>query len=136
MTETGPKRPWLAALLAFVYPGLGHVYLREWLRAILWFGLVVSSTSLLVGDGIIPSELSLEAFAATYQAMPLDASIALVAITALSMADAYWMASKGNRTTEVVEGTSCPHCGKELDDDLTFCHWCTTRLKPVEADEN
>ena len=136
MTETGPKRPWLAALLAFIYPGLGHVYLREWLRAVLWFGLVVSTTTLLVGEGVVPDEFSLDALTAAYQAMTMEASIALVAITALSMADAYWMASKRNRATEVVEGATCPHCGKELDEDLTFCHWCTTRLEPVDADDS
>lgn len=32
------KRLWLASALAVIYPGLGHVYLREWLRALLWFG--------------------------------------------------------------------------------------------------
>jgi hypothetical protein len=24
--------------------------------------------------------------------------------------------------------TECPECGKELDPDLDFCPWCTTRL--------
>ncbi|MFC6862383.1 DUF6677 family protein [Halomicroarcula sp. GCM10025817] len=136
MSETGRKRPWLAALLAFVYPGLGHVYLREWLRAILWFGLVVSTTTLLVGGDVMPDELSIEAFVAASQALPLEASIALLAITALSMADAYWMATQENRATEVVEGDTCPNCGQELDEDLEFCHWCTTRLQPADSEHD
>ena len=136
MSETGRKRPWLAALLAFVYPGLGHVYLREWLRAILWFGLVVSTTTLLVGGDVMPDELSIEAFVAASQALPLEASIALLAITVLSMADAYWMATQENQATEVVEGDTCPNCGQELDDDLEFCHWCTPRLQPADTEHD
>lgn len=139
MTDTGRKRPWLAALLAFIYPGLGHVYLREWLRAILWFGLVFSTTTLLVGDSAMAplnDGLSVEALVAVSGNIPLEASVALFLITALSMADAFYMATRGNTETEIVEGAKCPHCGKELEDDLDFCHWCTTKLdQPVEDDE-
>ena len=134
MTETGRKRPWLAVVLAFIYPGLGHVYLREWLRAVLWFGLVVSTTTLLVGEEVLPDSFTLDALVAASRAMPLEASISLLAITVLSMADAYWMAARGNRTAEVVSGQTCPVCGKELDEDLDFCHWCTTELKRVEPE--
>ena len=31
------------------------------------------------------------------------------------------------RTTTDVDA-ECPECGKELDPDLDFCPWCTTRL--------
>lgn len=27
---------------------------------------------------------------------------------------------------------SCPNCGKELDPELDFCPWCTTRLDPAD----
>jgi hypothetical protein len=139
MTDTGRKRPWLAAILAFIYPGLGHVYLREWLRAVLWFGLVVSTTTLLIDESVaapLSDGLSVEALLTVSQSIPLGASVALFAITALSMVDAFWMATRGNEQTEVVEGAACPHCGKELEDDLDFCHWCTTRLeRPDERDE-
>jgi len=139
MSDTGRKRPWLAALLAFVYPGLGHVYLREWLRAVLWFGLVFSTTALLLGDSVmapLDDGITVEGLVTVSQNVPLEASLALFAITALSMADAFWMATRGNTEAEVVEGMQCPNCGKELEGDLDFCHWCTTRLDgPVEPEE-
>jgi hypothetical protein len=44
------------------------------------------------------------------------------------MLDAYCVAKRGNEQTAVMEGTDCPHCGKEVDPDLDFCHWCTERI--------
>ena len=138
MTQTDHKRPWLAAALAFLYPGLGHVYLREWLRAALWFSLVISSMAFLVGDSVsapLESGVTVDSVLAALQSIPLEANLALLAITILSMADAYWMATRENAVTDIVEGAKCPNCGKELDDDIDFCHWCTTELEgPVDAD--
>jgi len=139
MTDTGRKRPWLAALLAFVYPGLGHVYLREWLRAILWFGLVFSTTTLLVSDSVVAplSEgVSVETVLTVTQNVPIEVSLVLLVITVVSMADAFYMATRENDQAAVVEGAKCPHCGKELEDNLDFCHWCTTKLdRSVNPDE-
>lgn len=135
MTDTGRKRPWLAAMLAFIYPGLGHVYLREWLRAVLWFGLVFSTSTLLIDETAmapLDSGVTLEGVVAVSQNIPLEASVALLMITLLSMADAFWMATRENTETEVAEGSTCPHCGKELDEDIDFCHWCTTELNETE----
>jgi hypothetical protein len=130
------KRPWLAALLAFLYPGLGHVYLREWLRALVWFFLVVTSSTLLVPDGAVPEGLSVEAFATAAAGIPPEAALALVSITFFSMVDAYWVAKRRNERAAVVEGTTCPHCGKDVDPDLDFCHWCTERVVPeTETDD-
>lgn len=134
--DTDQKRPWLAAVLALVSPGLGHVYLREWFRALLWFGLVVSTTSLLVPESAlsatVPSAMTVDAvvdaFVAASEAVRFRTQLALFGITTLSMADAYWMATAGNRRAAADAGTVCPSCGKELDDDLSFCHWCTTEL--------
>ena len=135
---TDHKRPWLAAALAFLYPGLGHVYLREWLRAALWFSLVISSMAFLVGDSVsapLESGVTVESATAALHAVPMEANLALLAITVLSMADAYWMATRENEMTDVIEGAKCPTCGKELDEDIDFCHWCTTKLEqPVEAE--
>jgi len=138
MTDTGRKRPWLAALLAFIYPGLGHVYLREWLRALLWFGLVFSTTTLLIDDSLmapLSDGVSVDALLTVTRNVPMEASVVLFAITAFSMADAFYMATRGNAEAEVAEGATCPHCGKELEDDLDFCHWCTTELdRPAEPE--
>ena len=139
MTDTGRKRPWLAALLAFIYPGLGHLYLREWLRAILWFGLVFSTTTLLISDSVVAplsDGFSLEAVLSVTQNVPTEVSLVLFVITAVSMADAFYMATRENDQAAVVEGANCPHCGKELADNLDFCHWCTTKLdQPAEPEE-
>jgi len=126
---TSEKRPWLAALLAFVHPGLGHVYLREWARALLWFGLVLTSASLLVPASAAPAELSLEAFRTASQAVDPATVFVLAGITALSMIDAYWIANRSSQG-EGAEGDSatCPNCGKEIDSDIDFCHWCTTEF--------
>jgi len=125
-------------MLAFV-PGVGHAYLREWFRAILWFGLVVSTFTLLLDEAAVAplaESASVESLLAFAQLVPLEAWVALVAVTLLSMADAFWMATRENVQQQVVEGSTCPHCGMELDEDLTFCHWCTTRLeRPAEDDD-
>jgi hypothetical protein len=125
------KRPWLAAALAFVYPGLGHVYLREWLRALVWFGLVVTSSTLLVPESAVPGGFSVNAFVEAARAIPIEAGIALLSITLFSMIDAYWMAKRTNDAAAVEAGTTCPHCGKDVDEDIDFCHWCTEPLEPA-----
>ena len=33
---------------------------------------------------------------------------------------------------ELPDGVDCPHCGRETDPDLDFCHWCTERLPGAE----
>lgn len=131
MQGTARKRPWLAALLAFIHPGLGHVYLREWVRALLWFGLVLTTASLLVPQGIVPETTSIESFMQMSQQLPTEAVLGLVTITILSMVDAYWMASRSNEQQHKEEtGARCPTCGRDVDEDLDFCHWCTTELNP------
>lgn len=122
------KRPWLAALLAIVYPGLGHLYLREWLRALMWFGLIVSSVWLLFPQ---PEAVSVDAYLAAASAVPLEVSLALLLLSVLSVYDAYRLAREANRTVAVTgqDGqVQCPHCGKEVEADLDFCHWCTEPL--------
>ena len=130
MSHSQEKRPWLAALLALPVPGLGHVYLREWLRAALWFGLVVSVAWLLVPASVYAeADLTVESLLAASRGVPTEANVAILFVTSLSMLDAYMMASQGNREQAIEEGTTCPHCGRELDEDLEFCHWCTAELE-------
>lgn len=135
MQGTERKRPWLAALLAFIHPGLGHVYLREWLRALLWFGLVLSTASFLVPEGIVPETVTMESLMQMSRALPAEAVLALATITIMSMVDAYWMASQRNQEHEQAQaGTRCPNCGRDVDEDLDFCHWCTTKLDDAESE--
>lgn len=45
-----PRRSaFAAAFLSFLFPGLGHAYLRRWLRALLWAALPILSIALLGG---------------------------------------------------------------------------------------
>lgn len=136
MPGTDRKRPWLAALLTFVYPGLGHAYLREWVRALLWFGTVLAAVSVLIPSGIVPETMSVDAVTRMYTQFPTEAMAALTVITFMSMVDAYWMATRRNQHQEKQdEGLRCPTCGRDVDEDIDFCHWCTTRLDTEETDE-
>lgn len=133
MSHTGEKRPWLAAVLALITPGLGHLYLREWVRAFLWFGLILSTAMVLIPESVFQAELTMQGLLQASQNVPTRANLAIAGVTALSMADAYWMATKGNKARAVEQGRSCPHCGKELENmELEFCHWCTEPIEPVE----
>ncbi len=123
------KRPWLAVFLAALGTGFGHLYLRRWARAIGWVVVAVGAVVLLV------PEAALEAFALGGEFAWLDIA-PLVIVSAVSALDAYQLAVVNNyvvRTHERTAGAiqSCPECGRPLDDDLEFCHWCSVRLPEV-----
>ncbi|MBZ6494733.1 zinc ribbon domain-containing protein [Natrinema longum] len=137
---------WLRALLAaglsVIMPGAGHVLVRDWLRAALFAGLFLSVSAFflpidqLTAAGPITSYD--EAFEqATIMAEETDvmAQFFLSFIALFAAVDSAFRAlgylPGGN--TETDEST-CPECGKEIDEDLAFCHWCTTRLEPAEPE--
>jgi hypothetical protein len=130
-SDSTGKRPWLAALLSVLYPGLGHVYLRLWGRALLWFLSIVTATALLVPPEVYPSTLSVSAAMDAARALPLTVSLTILLMTLLNVLDAYMMAKRGKTSgTEGPEGeATCPNCGKEVDEELDFCQWCTTELE-------
>ena len=132
MAKTAENRPWLAAVLSFLAPGLGHFYLREWVRGILWFGLITVASSILVPDLSAPVALTADSILATSEElsamMSWDAKIALIGVLLLSVADAHRIAIQANTNAAIEEGEKCPHCGKPADEDIDFCHWCTTPL--------
>jgi len=152
--STSRKRPWLAALLAALVTGLGHLYLRRWRRAVGWLVVLFGVTALLVDPA------TLDALASGEAVNP--AEIAPVLITgSLSILDAYVLARAHNSTREattrasvapdgttpegaVAEGVTsdgasgdgerpnCPYCKRELDPELDFCHWCNSELEVGE----
>ena len=137
MTHTkSEKRPWLGALLAFLLPGLGHVYLREWLRSLMWFGFVVSAVVLFVpvpesAMTAAESGSMQTAWAAAVEAtedLPLEALLPIMVVRVFSAIDAYWLALKSPSKETEADGEECPACGKTVDEDLDFCQWCTTPL--------
>ena len=138
---TRRKRPWIAVLLAFLYPGLGHLYLRRWKRALFWFGLIVVVIMFLIPDSATPASVTLDSLFAAAEAIPVRVSLLILALSLLSVLDAYRLATRVNEmarpATEQHEDRQleeCPSCGKELDEDLDFCPWCTERL--VEPDDD
>lgn len=137
VNERATKRPWFAAVLALLVPGLGHVYIRRWARAILWFGLHFAATQFFLSAEALPESLSVEAFSAMSSALPGRVVILMITIVVLNVVDAYLMARRQNRTLarRGPDGVdTCPTCGKELDPDLDFCHWCTTEIEAEISD--
>ncbi len=140
-SELSNKRPWLAVILTIVIPGLGHLYLRLWKRALLWLGLSLLASVLFVPDGVVPESFSVEGFLEVSQTVPTEGAVVVLAVSAFCMLDVYLMARYLNsQSTQTAEGTqsrqqNCPNCGKELDPDITFCHWCTTELETDELEE-
>ncbi len=132
------KRPWLAALLAFVYPGMGHAYLRQWLRALLWFGFAVATAIAFIPPDTFQAVEAGGGFAAysdAVEGLGTDVVLPILIVQACNIVDAYWSALRGNRasarTSSGDDGTRCPHCRRSIDDDLDFCHWCTN---PIDTD--
>ncbi|MFC6767911.1 zinc ribbon domain-containing protein [Natrinema soli] len=132
----------LAAGLSVLMPGAGHVLVRDWLRAAAFAGLFLTASALflpidqLTAAGPMTSvDQALEQ--ATVMAENTDpmAQFLLSFIALFAAIDATFRAlgySSGGDTD--ADGQTCPECGKEIDDDLEFCHWCTTRLEPVEPE--
>ncbi len=147
MSGTGP-RPWLAGLLALIYPGLGHVYVRSWGRALLWFALSIATTLFVVPDEVAetadPIANPMAASEAIVSQTPTLGVVSILLVIAFSMVDAYLTARRAGESTAADEETApsesetpqtCPECGREVDPDLSFCHWCSAEL-PENEDES
>lgn len=142
-SERSSKRPWLAAALSVLIPGLGHLYLRLWGRALLWLGLSMLASFLVFPGGSLPSSASVEAILNASESLSLEATVLVFGVSMLCVIDAYIMAQRINelvtRTRRISAGeslTRCPNCGKELDPDIEFCHWCTAELEPLGEQES
>ncbi|MFB6146257.1 MAG: zinc ribbon domain-containing protein [Halobacteriaceae archaeon] len=134
----------VAAVLAFLYPGLGHLYLREWLRALSWFGLAIATAAIVIPDAVVTAfdQRGLQGLYEASRSLPLRTVVPLFAVRLLNVLDAY-LTGVGHAPFATPSGTespadhpaTCPECGKDLDDDLDFCPWCTTRLDGGDGDE-
>ena len=93
MTDRSRRRPWLAALLAFVVSGLGHAYLRHWARAFAWYAAVTATLVFFVPDAAVDRLVSGDP--------PPVADIGpAVVVVAASVIDAYVLAHRNNRELE------------------------------------
>lgn len=135
MSGDARKRPWLAAALSVVYPGLGHLYLRAWFRAALWITLVYATVAAVVPETAIATAdgggaaAALDAALRTARNLPTESSLSLFAVSAFSVIDAYWLALRRRRRQEEGTADRCPDCGREVEDeDLAFCQWCAAPL--------
>lgn len=136
MATNRNHRPWLAVLLAVVQPGLGHIYLREWIRALTWFVLWLATVMLLVpfayaNGGSAGAVETVRAILTAFDEVPLAGRLTLLAVTSFSAFDAYWLATRNRAAASEV--ARCPNCGKEVDESLEFCHWCTESLPNESA---
>lgn len=134
------RRSIIASVLAFVYPGLGHVYLRAWLRAIAWFGLALITAAMVVPESAIEAFQTggVSGLFEASQTFPVEVTLSLLVVRLLNVIDAYLTGLQTQESSqqgeEAAETANCPECGRELDEDLDFCPWCTTRLD--EGDES
>jgi drug/metabolite transporter (DMT)-like permease len=133
------RRAILAALIGVLgasvgVAGAGHVYLREWRRAVAWFTFVLGVGLVLLS--VFTDPVSIVNTDPTD--VPTTVTAPLFFLLFLSSLDAYYVASRGvQREGDGDGGTKCPHCGGELDPDVAFCPWCATELdgRTVRVDE-
>lgn len=126
MTAREGKRPWLAATLGVLSPGLGHAYLRQWGRGALWFAAGAVAASMLLPVGVPPAE-GVEAVVRAAGSLSTEAKVGLLSVSYLGALDAYWQALR-DRNAEEAAGERCPECGRAREADVEFCEWCATRL--------
>ncbi len=125
-------------MLGLVYPGLGHVYLRRWLRALAWFVLAAATAALVVPPSAFEAfdANGVEGLLEASESFGLEVTLSLLAVRALNVADAYLVAVRdaaAKAAAEAMAGEAaaenCPNCGGELDAELDFCPWCTMRFE-------
>lgn len=101
--------------------GAGHVYLREWRRAIAWFTFVI-------GVGLVLLSMFADPAAASLGTLPAEVTVPIITLLFLSALDAYRVAFfRGRQSAE--DAPVCPACGGNLDYQLTFCPWCATEIE-------
>ncbi|MFC4408728.1 zinc ribbon domain-containing protein [Haloarchaeobius iranensis] len=123
----GRTRRLVAVLLSFLFPGLGHVYVRRFRRG-LGFAATAVGVVLLLGPAIPTSGPVVERALAAWESASFGVNVALSAVEFAAMLDVYLL----ERSTDDPDTTaSCPNCGRELDEALSFCPWCAHEL-PTE----
>ncbi|ELZ27248.1 hypothetical protein C474_17919 [Halogeometricum pallidum JCM 14848] len=102
--------------------GAGHVYLREWRRAVSWFTFVVGAGLILLSVFADPTAVTLS----TLDEIPPEVTGPLFVLLFLSTFDAYYVAARGGVGDAEPR---CPVCRGELDPQVTFCPWCATEFE-------
>ncbi len=135
MAQVRRRRPWIAAVLGFIFTGVGHIYLRRWLRGAAWFMAALAS-SFFVPEAAVEAttQAATTAFtnpqAAQSMTLPIKELLPIYAVITASIIDAYIIAKMNNQLVEEIEQgvRRCPSCAKKIDDSVNFCQWCGTDL--------
>jgi hypothetical protein len=134
------RRGLLAAVLGFLFPGLGHAYLRAWLRAAAWFLLALATAALVVPESAYTAFQTegMQGLLDATESFGPEVTLSLLAVRVFNVVDAYLVAVQQSSPSQPAPGDddvpACPSCGKELDEDIDFCPWCTQRLEPADGD--
>lgn len=132
---------WLRALaaagLSLVFPGAGHALLRDWVRAGLFASLFVATTVFFVPVHLVTPEMSVGEVSRIVVENTAEPTQFLLAFLALFCAIDAGVCAVGapQGANRADDAPTCPSCGEPLDEELSFCHWCTTRLESTETGE-
>ena len=131
---------WLRALaaagLSMVLPGAGHALIRDWIRALLFAGIAISAMALLLPFETLADAGSVgEATDIFVGETDLVHRLLLTGIVFWAALDATFRATAGAGKGNATDAPSCPHCGRDLDEELEFCHWCTMPLESESEEE-
>lgn len=133
---------WLRALaaagLSVLMPGAGHVLIRDWIRALVFGSVFVTAVAILLPTDQIAAASSVsDGMTLANNKTGTISQFVLSFIVLFATIDSAVRAMGFAPTANATDGPSCPACGKDLDEELAFCHWCTTRLEPaVDAEED
>lgn len=124
-------RALVAAGLSVVFPGAGHALLRDWVRALLFAGLFISALAITLPLGEVMAASSISDLTAliSQDVSQIDRFVLSFVILFAAVDAGLRGANFPPGSNPDTDGPSCPHCGRELDADIDFCHWCTTRIE-------
>lgn len=125
-------RALFAAALSLVLPGAGHALIRDWVRALLFAGLFLSATALIMPINDIAAAGSMAERMTIVTDEPRTSQFVLSFMLLFTAVDAGFRALGFPPGSNGADGPTCPNCGRELDPEIEFCHWCTTRLEYVD----
>ncbi|WP_330632569.1 zinc ribbon domain-containing protein [Halocatena halophila] len=135
MAQVRRRRPWIAAILGFIFTGFGHVYLRRWLRGAGWIVAAMASSFFVPQTAVDAATTAVMTAFTNPQAVqsmtvPVEQLLPIYAVMAASIIDAYIIAKMNNQIVEEIEQgvRRCPACAKKIDDSVNFCQWCGTDL--------
>lgn len=127
-------RALFAAALSLVLPGAGHALIRDWVRALLFAGLFLSATALIMPINDIAAAGSMAERMTIVTDEPRTNQFVLSFMLLFAAVDAGFRALGFPPGSNGADGPTCPNCGRELDTEIEFCHWCTIRLEYTDPD--